>query len=120
MKYFTIMALIAVVSAKPIQKGRFDISGFQTQDEIEAHQREIQMANIEAHRNERIRQKMARLQAQKLANKGKPMANAREINPFGGLIHEANGVRRFPDGTIVDGSNDGVGYIGLHDDDIRF
>ena len=48
------------------------------------------------------------------------MANAREINPFDGLIHEANGVRRFPDGTIVDGSNDGVGYIGLHDDDIRF
>jgi len=27
-----------------------------------------------------------------------------------------NGQRKFPDGTIVDGSNDGVGYIGLHDD----
>ena len=60
------------------------------------------------------------MQAQKLANKGKTVSAAPQINPFDGLIHEANGVRRFPDGTVVDGSNDGVGYIGLHDDDISF
>ena len=71
------------------------------------------MANIEAHKNERIRAKNARL-----SHKGKNVANIHVLNQFDGLYHEANGVRKFPDGTEVEGANDGVGYVLLHDDDI--
>ena len=75
--------------------------------------REIQMANIEAHKNERIRAKNARL-----AHKGKNVANLHKPNQFNGLYHEANGVRKLPDGTEVEGANDGVGYVLLNDDEI--
>ena len=106
MKFFTFMALIAVVSAKPVKKATFEIEGFQTLDEQKEHQNEIQMANAEAHRNERKRLQ----RVSNLSNKGKLVGSQGEVNPFDGLIHEPNGVRKFPDGTVVDGSNDGVGY----------
>ena len=60
------------------------------------------------------------VKAQRLANKGKLPVKLNEINQFDGLIHLANGERTFPDGTVVDGSNDGVGYLALHDEDISF
>ena len=72
------------------------------------------MANIEAHRNERFRKKM-------LVHSGKGKnVRSHQINEFDGLIHEPDGTRKFPDGTPVDGSNDGIGYVGLHDDDMLF
>ena len=99
MKFFTLVALVAVVSAKPVLQKKFEIENMMTLEEQEQHQKEIQMANIEAHRNERQRTKNAYHQS----TRGQRHANTHEVNQFDGLIHLANGERRFPDGTVVDG-----------------
>tara|TARA_B110000305_G_C18837171_1_gene358447 strand:+ start:83 stop:208 length:126 start_codon:yes stop_codon:yes gene_type:complete len=41
MKFFTLVALVAVVSAKPVLQKKFEIENMMTLEEQEQHQKEI-------------------------------------------------------------------------------